>query len=140
LELDKKSKGSPSLPTATRQGQEKDILHKDPEEGNNPGYTMMDVDRKMKNVYGDRVHQNPGTHLNGDIADNAIWQERWQQLVSFPSHAYDVPSGAVGKRFVEKVGEELKGIVTHKWNSKQFLVFQVVILQRNRNVKRSRDV
>jgi hypothetical protein len=51
-----------------------------------------------------------------------------------------VPSGAVGKRFVEKVGEELKGIVTHKWNSKQFLVFQVVILQRNRNVKRSRDV
>jgi hypothetical protein len=51
-----------------------------------------------------------------------------------------VPSIAIGKRFVEKVANELKGIVSRKWNSEQFLVFQVVVLQRNQDVKRSRDV
>jgi hypothetical protein len=101
---------------------------------------MTDADRKMEQVYGDYIHQNPGTHLNGEIANDAIWQECWRQLISFPSHAYDVPSGAVGKRFVEKVTEELKGIVARKWNSERFLVFQVVVLQRNRDVKRSRNV
>ncbi len=86
------------------------------------------------------MHQTPGTHVTGGIADDAIWQEHWLQLVSFPSHAYDVPSGAVGKRFVDKVTDELKGIVSRKWNPERFLVFQVVVLQRNRDVKRSRDV
>ena len=79
-------------------------------------------------------------HLTGGIADDAIWQERWQQLVSFPSKAYDVPSGAVGKRFVKKVAEELKGIRSRKWNSERFLILQVVILQCTKDVKRSRDV
>jgi hypothetical protein len=39
----------------------------------------------MDKVYGDHVHHNPGTHLNGGIADDSLWQEHWQQLVSFPS-------------------------------------------------------
>jgi hypothetical protein len=94
----------------------------------------------MKTVYGDHIHQNPGTHLSGGIAEDALWQERWRQLISFPSHAYDVPSGAVGKRFVEKVADELKGIRSRKWNSERFLVLQVVVLQRTRDVKRARDV
>jgi hypothetical protein len=64
----------------------------------------------MDKVYGDHVHQNLDTHLTGGIADNALLQERWLQLVSFPSHAYDTPSGAVGKRFVKRVVEELKRI------------------------------
>jgi hypothetical protein len=64
----------------------------------------------------------------------------WQQLVSFPSQAYDVPSGTVGNNLFEKFSDELKGIVSRKWNLEQFLVFQVVFLQRNRNVKRSLNV
>jgi hypothetical protein len=35
----------------------------------------MDVDQKMDEVYGDHIHQNPGTHLTGGITKNAIWQE-----------------------------------------------------------------
>jgi hypothetical protein len=76
----------------------------------------------------------------GEIASNALWQEPWQQLVSFPLHAYDGPSGVLGKEFVKKVAEELKGIVSCKWNSERFLVFQVVVLQWNHNVKRARNV
>jgi hypothetical protein len=38
------------------------------------------------------------------------------------------------------VAEELKGIQSRKWNSEQFIVLQVVILQQSQDVKRSRDV
>jgi hypothetical protein len=79
-----------------------------------PASPLLDEDQEMDKVYGDHVHQNPGAHLLGESADNASWQERWLQLVSFPSHAYDVPSGAVGKRFVERVEEELKGLQSRK--------------------------
>ena len=136
LELDDKSKGSP--PPEPSRGAA-DTLH-EREDGDVPGSSLSDADQKMDKVYGDHVHQNPGKHLTGGIADDALWQERWLQLASFPSHAYDVPSGAVGKRFVERVAEELKGIRSRKWNSERFLVLQVVILQRSRDVKRSRDV
>jgi hypothetical protein len=49
----------------------------------------------MDEVYGDHIHQNPGTHLTGGVAEDAIWQEHWRRLISFPSSTYDVPSGAV---------------------------------------------
>jgi hypothetical protein len=99
------------------EGQEEDTLHEDQEEGDTPGSPTSDADRMINEVSRDHLHQNPGTHLNGGIADNALWQERWQQLVSFPSQAYDVPSGAIGKWFVKKVSDELKEIVSCKWNS-----------------------
>jgi hypothetical protein len=94
----------------------------------------------MDEVYGDHIHQNPGAHLTGGVAEDAIWQEHWRRLISYPSTAYDVPSGAVGKRFVEKVAEEMRGIKSRKWNSERFIVFQLVILQKSREVKRSRDI
>jgi hypothetical protein len=113
LELDDKSKGSPSPPVTSKPGQEKDTLHEDQENGDIPGSSMLtDADQKMDMVYGDHAHQNPRTHLNGGVANNAPLQEHWQQLVSVPSHAYDVPSGAIGKWFIEKVTEELKGIIS----------------------------
>jgi hypothetical protein len=87
----------------------KDNNH-DQEDSDIPEATLSNADQKMDTVYGDHVHQNPGMHLTGGIADDAIWQERWQQLVLFSLHAYAVPFGTIGKRFVEKVAEELGGI------------------------------
>jgi hypothetical protein len=95
------------------------------EDGDVPGSSLSGADQKMDTVYGDHVHQNPGTHLLGGIADDALWQERWLQLVFSPSHAYDIPSGAVGNWFVERVAEELQGIKSRKWNSEQFLCFRL---------------
>jgi hypothetical protein len=136
LVLEEKSKGC-SPPAEPAEGEDKPHERED---GDVPRSSLSDADQKMDKVYGDHVHQNPGTHLSGGIANNAPWQERWLRLVSVLSHAYGVPSGAVGKRFVERVVEELKGIKSRKWNSVRFLVLQFVILQRSRYVKRSRDV
>jgi hypothetical protein len=36
-----------------------------------------EADIKLMSVYGDYIHQNDGTHLDGEIADDTLWQERW---------------------------------------------------------------
>ena len=40
-----------------------------------------------------------------------------------PSRRYDAPSGKVGRRFVGKLGEELKGVQDRRWKSERFIVF-----------------
>jgi hypothetical protein len=63
----------------------------------------MDVDRMMdaQCMTRDHIHQNDGTtHLMGGISDNTMWQDYWSYLIIFPSEAYEVPLGAVGKVFV----------------------------------------
>ena len=58
------------------------------------------MDLQFIEVYGDNMHDNDGTHLDGGIADDATWQSYWRQLVQCPSHLYDVPNGALGKRII----------------------------------------
>jgi hypothetical protein len=109
--------------------------------GDLPGAALSGADRMMDDVYGDHVHQNPGAHLDGGITDDLMWQDYWRRLVVFPSQTYDVPSGAIGRQFLETLTGLLKeGIQGHKLNSEQFIVFQMVILQRTREVKHARDI
>ena len=44
--------------------------------GDLPGYMPTEVNMKLKEVYGNYLHQNDGSHLDGGILDDAIWQER----------------------------------------------------------------
>jgi hypothetical protein len=53
---------------------------------------------------------------------------------------YDAPSGAVGRRFIEKLAELLDGIRDRKLNAKKFIVFQIVVMQRSRDVKKAKDI
>ena len=41
--------------------------------GDLPGTPITEVDRMMFEVYGDKVHQNDGTHLDGGIPDDKVW-------------------------------------------------------------------
>ena len=84
----------------------------------------------MDKVYGDHVHQNDGTQLDGRISDDAKWQNYWRQLVVFPTHAYEVPSKSTGRRFISMVAELMRGIRSCKWNSECLLVFIMVVLVR----------
>jgi hypothetical protein len=113
----------------------------DVEIGDLPDYIMSEADQKMNDVYeGDHVHQNPGQHLTGGVADDSVWQDYWRRLVIYQSSNYNVPKGKVGKRFLALLTTELNGIRKRQWNSEKFLIFQNVILQQTRNVKRARDI
>ena len=61
-------------------------------------------------VYVDWFHANPGTHLNGGIGDNAVWQALWHDLAFMLLRSYDAPSGKFGRRDVERLGGELCGV------------------------------
>ena len=105
-----------------------------------PGYQPTPEDLRLREVYGDWVHANPGTHLDGGVRNDSSWQAWWRDLAVMPSRCYDAPSGKVGRRFVETLGEELKGVWDRRWNLGRFIVFQTVILQRSCHVTASQAI
>ena len=103
-----------------------------------PGLTYGE--RKLQEVYGDHLHQDDGTHLDGGIRDDGEWQKRWRQIVGLPPQRYNVPNGMVGRLFVKELAAELSGVTGRRWNSERFIVFQAVILQRSGEVKKAKDI
>ena len=78
------------------------------EEGANlPGYTLTGCDHKLRTVYGYHIHRNDGTHLTGDIADDALWKTRCSIISNLTPRFYDAPKGKAGRRFVTILTEEL---------------------------------
>ena len=55
-----------------RGGSDQPLDREDGEEkrGDLPSYTQTTEDLRLKEVYRDWVHNNPGTHLNGGIRDD----------------------------------------------------------------------
>ena len=65
------------------------------ESGDVPGYVPTPEDLRLREVYGDWVHGNPGTHLDGGITENGTWQGWWHDLAVTPARRYEAPSGKV---------------------------------------------
>ena len=104
------------------------------ESGYEPGYNPTLEDLRLQEVYGDWVHRNPGTHLNGRIAEYRTWQGWWRYLAFMPSRRYEAPYGKVGRLYVNALVRELRGVCDRRWNSESFIIFQTVTLQRARHV------
>ena len=49
-------------------------------EGGLPGVRLLGADYMLYVVYQDGVHQNPGDHLDGGIAEYSKWQAWWKNL------------------------------------------------------------
>ena len=94
----------------------------------------------LHSVYSDHVHDNDGTHLSGEIDDDATWQHYWLRMVQLPSTRYQAPPGKIGRRFLTIFTSELRGVRARKWNSERPLVFVATVLQTTPGVRRSRDI
>ena len=103
-------------------------------------YTKTEADRRLRKIYGDHPHQNPGTHLDGGVANDKQWQSHWKRVAQLPTTHYTVPSGKVGRRFVKILTTEFQGARERKWNSERPLVFAPVILQTTSGTRRARDI
>ena len=84
-----------------------------PPEGNTefPGFTPDRAHLLLQDVYGDFPHHTDGLHLDGVIADNAIWQRRWHWLDTKSAIWYAMPSGAVRCRFTAILAAEWRWIL-----------------------------
>ena len=105
-----------------------------------PRYVPTPEDLRLREVYGDWVYENLGTHLDGGIQEDGLWQGWWRDLAVMPPRRYNAPSGKVGRRYVNSLALELQGIRDRRCNSERFIVFQTVTLQRARHVTASRDI
>ena len=103
--------------------------------GDLPGEPISEVDKMMYEIYGDKVYQNNGTHLDGGIQDDEAWQTRYTQLANLPQFHYDPPKGTVGKRLAKMCTKELKSIRERHSNSKRLLTMLTCLLTRDRNIK-----
>ena len=104
------------------------------ESGDELRYNLTPEKLRLQDFYGDLVHRNLGTHLDGGIKDDGKWQGWWRDLAVMPSRRYEAPCGKAGKRYVNVLAKELRGVRDRRWNSKRFIVFQTVTLQRFRHV------
>ena len=67
-------------------------------------------DNQLVAVYGDSIHQNDGRHLDGGIADDKVWQRRYDWVVAHPHPMYNPPKGGLGHRVVLTLAKEFKGV------------------------------
>ena len=78
--------------------------------------------------------------MDGGIAEDSKWQERWKKIVCMPTQRYDAPSRKVGKIFVVILSVELDGVRARRWDTERVIVFQSVILQRAQGVNNSAQI
>ncbi|KAI2510018.1 hypothetical protein MHU86_4444 [Fragilaria crotonensis] len=74
-----------------------------------PGYFVTAADRLLDSAYGDHVHDNAGTHLQGGFSDDALWQRRWRRMAQIATTRYQAPAGRVGRRFIAILTSEFRG-------------------------------
>ncbi len=91
-------------------------------------------------VFGDSIHCNNGHHLDGGIADNGVWQGRYNHVVSHPHLMYNPPKGGVGQQVVATLAREFRGVIEWKWNSKRALIFAACVLWKSPGVICTRDI
>ena len=100
------------------------------------------ADRRLLGIFGDTIHLNDGTHLDGGIGVNedAKWQRLYNRVASCSLPLYDLPNGRWAHRFLTTLTDLWAGVIQRRWNSERPLVFQAVILRRVRGITRFHDV
>ena len=105
-----------------------------------PGFTPERAHLLLREVYGDFPHHNYGSHLDGVVANDSIWQRRWRRIAAHSASWYATPSGSVGHRFTPILAVEWRGVLGIIWNSERPLVFAHVILTKKLGVCRAKEI
>ena len=75
-----------------------------------PVFTPEHVHLLLQKVYGDFLHHNDGSHLEGGIADDALWQRCWIWLAPQSASWYATLSEVVGHPFTAILAAEWQGV------------------------------
>ena len=63
-----------------------------------------------------------------------------RRLAAQSASWYATPSGAVGRRFMEILAADWRGVISRSWNSERPLIFAHVILTKTLGVRRDREI
>ena len=98
------------------------------------------AENKIAQIYGESIMCNDGTHITSHIQDDRVWQEYWKEVVNLPNRKYTLPKNNTGKKFIDLLTTEINSVIQRNSNSEKVIVFMSVILQKSRDIKKSKDV
>ena len=104
------------------------------------GFTPECAHLLLQGVYGDFLHHNDRSHLDGRIVDNSVCQCRWRRIPFQSTSWYATPSGVVGHHFTAILPAEWHGVLVRSSNSERPLVFAHVILTKTLGVRRALEI
>jgi len=91
-------------------------------------------DNQLITVYGNMIHCNDGCHLDGGIANDGVWQRRYNPVVVHLHPMYNPPKVGVGHRVILTMMREFTGVCECKWNSERALIFAACVLRKSPGV------
>ncbi len=97
-------------------------------------------DNQLIAVFGDSIHCNNGRHLDGGVADDGVWQGRYDCVVSHPHPMYYPPKGGVRQRVIATLAREFRGVHERKWNLEYALFFAACVLWKSPGIICARDI
>ena len=111
-------------------GRKLELLEKE----NSPSMDLVDVGHLMDEAYGAQLEGNGGL----DSLDE--WGLRWRTMVGLQNRLYIIPGGAVGRRYVGVLSDEVKHTAIGNYPSDRLVVFSAVMLQRDKMIRKVRDI
>ena len=74
-----------------------------------------------------------------DISAND-WVRWWHAITHLNGRLYHVPGGSVGRKYVDLLTTEMSHLAVGNYPSERLIVFSAVTLQRNRMVRKGKDI
>jgi hypothetical protein len=128
-------------PGPIAQGEGGTVRSRDVKGGEDLGRQILHAcDNQLVMVYGDSINRNDGRHLDGGVADNSVWQQRYDRVVAHPHPMYNPPKGELGQWVVLTMAREFGGVCERRWNSERALIFAACVLRKSPGVIRARNI
>lgn len=106
------------------------------QDGDLPNCKPTPMDAKIASAFdGQCLRDNDGTHLDGGVVDDKLWQDRYHRLIMHPLNIHDLLSGPAGRSFIKSLCAEINGVISRSWNFERVLCFISTILQQSPDIK-----
>ena len=91
-------------------------------------YHLTRTDHMVFSVYVEHLQRNDVIHLDGGMANDSVWKHNCQITGNLSMICYDAPQGCIGRRFLQRLIAELKGVQFRVCNYESPLIFSVIII------------
>ncbi|GAX17715.1 hypothetical protein FisN_UnNu087, partial [Fistulifera solaris] len=108
------------------------------------GFIASEAHLRLKQVFGDWIHDNDGTQLHGSLSaeEDYEWQKRYEDLCSSSPNYYMLPLGGdTGIKFLNQLVAEFQAVRLHRTaNFERVIVFVQVVLASKRDISDAKAI
>uniref|UniRef100_A0A1X7SXG4 Reverse transcriptase domain-containing protein n=1 Tax=Amphimedon queenslandica TaxID=400682 RepID=A0A1X7SXG4_AMPQE len=112
------------------------LLNAEGVEDDNGGHYLdnLEIESILSSAYGSSLHDH------SDPPCHPEWHARWKTITQLSASHYFLPKGQCGRRYIGILCDEIDSLLRWSSTSERVLVFSSVILQRDKQVTKRRDV